>query len=622
MKIKASKSKRVSSKQRHKVERKKREHKRDLRKAAKALKDKGLGASRSKKTRNVAKLALQVSNAHPDKEVILNSVLKTREDARVDKFERRKRTRDETDNENIINAETQLQRKNLLFVPTKDSNNFSVQFLRSLDELIFPPQSEEGLGELPSVAYLITLDSRFAVQCIPWSLIDAIDQRSKEYDGSRKIVLLFAFTKVDLISFSSLISQISLVGHALSKRYNFCKNVVATVAPFSTQYDRCARHILRILNQFRMSEECSSSFMKTNLSNRICTFVVGLPNTGRRSLCKVLTTGPNESSASCVPLRSAQLQVSKVDDTTEVKFVLPNAKSVTLVSLPEDAAMRRELKDASGTDILFRSHIVVEKLTEPEIVGCSLFSAIVDKQRLAQAFCQANPTTDANNNSEFAAAEKFMRNLGRTVRQEKGFHVSPLFVSVSGTMSQQNSSNLSANVTFTSNQKSSQATLLDATYSNAAPSKLIRVSSVVASGRSKKGPKPIERIDSRNILRLGARTLVREICQGGHIPWSVMRAPHGTAVTREEVNKASQIFNLELSLEKKHSISTDSTGEADHLTELISSVHSVMRESMIFLPHDVVELSSDAIVPPQYSLGNEEEDTASGNKSASDTEEE
>ncbi|RNC38329.1 hypothetical protein TcCL_NonESM12433 [Trypanosoma cruzi] len=78
-KVRNGSSKRMTSRQRHKIERKKREHKRDLRRAANSLKKSGLGPKRTKKRRELAKMALKVSNAHPDKEAILQRVLQARE---------------------------------------------------------------------------------------------------------------------------------------------------------------------------------------------------------------------------------------------------------------------------------------------------------------------------------------------------------------------------------------------------------------------------------------------------------------------------------------------------------------------------------------------------------------
>lgn len=611
-KLRAPKSKRMSSKQRHKIDRKKREHKRDLRKAAKALKEKGLGPQRSKKTRNIAKLALQISNAHPDKETILNSVLQAREDARVEKYNRRKRDRegDSNDIENVLESPSiKLGHRQLLYIPTRDSNNFKAQFLRSLNELVFSENPPPGIGELPSVAYLITLDSRFAVQCLPWTLLDAIVEQGKLYKGERKILLLFTLTKVDLVSVSTLVTQLSLVSRSLHLRYNgsLGNNIVATIAPLSIYHDRTGRHLLRILNQFSKSEGCYCEKMNSNLNQKICVFVIGLPNTGRRSLCRVLTTDAHESSASSVPLRAAQLQIGKSEvNDVEIKFAIPNARNVTFLTFPEDSGIRNELKDASGTDVMFRSQIYIEKLSQPEIVGSALYASIIDKKVLSQAFCQAEVTVKGEQDSvanTFSAAEKFMRELGKTVRQEKGFHVSPLFVPTSGTMSQQNSSHLSANVNFTSGQKRSQETLLDATYSNATPSKLIRVSSVITTRKGRKGGlKAVERMDGRNVLRIGARTFVRELCQGRHVPWAVMRAPSRVPVNAEEIGNASMIFNQSLAQGKKYNAAeTFSTG-VEYLNEFIQTLHAIIKEIVIFLPNSVVEMDPDSIVPPQYDL--------------------
>lgn len=620
--IKAPKSKRMSSKQRHKIDRKKREHKRDLRKAAKALKEKGLGPKRSKKTRNLAKMALQVSNVHPDKETILSSVLKARENVRVEKQERRKRAREESqDTEG--NVELRLPPvvrgyRQLLYIPAKDTNNFKVQFLRSLNELVFPTEEPvEGIQELPCAAYLITLDCRFAVQCIPWTLLDAIIEQGKLYKGFRKILLLFTLTKVDLVSVSALITQLSLVAHTLHKRYggSLGKNVIATITPFSSLYEKPGRHLLKILKQFSLTEECrSTKSMISNVKEKICVFILGLPNTGRRTLGRHLTGGANEGTASSVPFRAAQLQIRKVEDAdeVEVKFAIPNAKHITFLTFPEDSGIRSELKNASGADVMFRSQIYVERLQEPEVVGCALFSAVLDKKALAQAFCQAEVMVQ--DSKKVAAAEKFLRNLGKTVRRENGFHISPLFLPASGTMSQQTSSHLSANAMFTSGQQRSQETLLDATYSGAMPSKLIRVSSVVTTSRrgNRSNNKMVERMDVKNALRLGARTFVREVCQGSHVPWAVMRAPFKIAVKPEDISSASLLFNLPLAKGLRPSSllssgETESTkSEPDHLNALIQAVYSTIKDIAIFFPNGVVEFDPDCMVPPQYDLTPEE----------------
>ncbi|EPY27592.1 hypothetical protein AGDE_10689 [Angomonas deanei] len=484
VRVRAAKSKRMSSKQRHKIDRKKKEHKRDLRKAAKALKAKGLGPKRSKKSREMAKLALQVSNSNPDKEKILSNVLMARENARVERSNKRRREQNVAESAPI--AKEIPTTRNVLYLPGKQGGNFGVQFTRSLTELVFPPPGENrSVDEIPSVAYLVTLDSRFAVQSVPWTLIDAIVEQSRVYKGTRKVLLLFVFTKMELVSTAALVSQFSLLAVELCKRYTekaFDGNLVCSFTPFSINHAKLQRHLIRVLHQFMDSDSCKTSKMRSNLDNKICAFVIGLPNTGRRSLCRVLASESNQSSVSMVPLRAAQMQLSRGADAVETKFALPNAKSITLVTFPEDFALLKELRDVSGSDILFRSQGFVERCPEPEHIACVLFEGFHDKVSLYQAFCQPAGDADVEDESEDAklkVAARFLRGLGKTVRQEKGFHVSPLFVPNAGSMGRLNSSNLTAHVGYTSGQQQSRGNLLDATYSNATPSKLVRISSVV-----------------------------------------------------------------------------------------------------------------------------------------------
>lgn len=79
-------------------------------------------------------------------------------------------------------------------------------------------------------------------------------------------------------------------------------------------------------------------------------FVIGFPNSGRRSLIHALATEANASRVSMVPLRAAQLQLitnNNNDNSTKdqnsvkgsendctMKFALPNAKPITLIQLP------------------------------------------------------------------------------------------------------------------------------------------------------------------------------------------------------------------------------------------------------------------------------------------------
>ena len=625
VKVKAPKSKRMSSKQRHKIDRKKREHKRDLRKAAKALQKSGMAPKRSKKSRDLAKLALQVSNRHPDKEQILNHVLQAREAARVVKAERkaRKGTEHDTDGTKerqaeVADAQTS-NRRQLLYISVKSSNQFREQFNRALSELVFPAAgpttAETPLLELPSAAYVVTLDARFAVQSMPWSLVDAIVDQAAVYTGGRKVLLLFTLTKVDLISAPAMVSQVALVAHALQQRYpkGFGSNLVATVVPFSVHSERAQRQFLRVLNQFRQNPSCSCKKMSSNLTGKICAFVMGLPNTGRRTLCRTLSREANETGVSTVPLRAAQLQLIRSGLTAEeeavhIKFAVPNAKAVTLVQFPEDAGMIKELRTPVGSDVLLRSLAYVERASEPEAMGCVLFDGVADKAALAQAFCvPAASEINANEKNPIKAAEKFLRELGRAVRRDGGFHVSPLFASDAGTMGKVTSSSLSGHVGFTSNQQRSQSTLLDATYSNATPSKLVHISTVMKKGKGKASKyQKVSRADAKNALRLGARTFLREMSESRHVPWAVMRAGDDVTLTLAQVGTASQLFSL-AAAEGKQMANTDELSGKAHLDALIEVLASAVRDLAVLLPNGVVEMDPEFLVAPQYSLEAEAE---------------
>ncbi|KAK7196467.1 hypothetical protein NESM_000584200 [Novymonas esmeraldas] len=634
VKVKASKSKRMSSKQRHKIDRKKREHKRDLKKAAKALQKTGMGPKRSKKARDMAKLALQVSNRHPDKEQILSHVLQARETARVVRAERRSRKGtdagavDGEAGQEVAADVRASNRRVLLYISAKDSNHFRVQFNRALTELVFPTgataataaATEDGAGaapslELPAAAYVVTVDARFAVQSMPWTLVDAIVDQAAAYTGGRKVLLLFTLTKADIVSAPAMVSQLALVGYALQQRYpqGLGDNIVATITPFSVHSERTQRQFLRVLNQFRQNKGCSNKKMPSNLAGKICAFVVGLPNTGRRTLCRTLAQEANETSVSTVPLRAAQLQLIRSGLTAEeeqvhTKFAVPNAKAVTLVQLPEDSSMMAELRTPVGGDVLFRSLAYVERAPEPEAVGCVLFDGVADKATLAQALCvsAAGGAEAGSDKTQLKAAEKFLRELGRAVRRDGGFHVSPLFASDAGTMGKVTSSSLTGHVGFTSGQQRSQSTLLDVTYSNATPSKLVHISTVMKKGKGKASKyQKVSRADAHNALRLGARTFLREMSEGRHVPWAVMRAPGDVTLTPAQVGAASEVFSLAAAEGKRLGASEEQKGTA-HLNALVEVLASAVRDIAVLLPNGVVEMSPNFLVPPQYKLESDE----------------
>ncbi|CAD2217505.1 hypothetical protein, conserved [Angomonas deanei] len=60
---------------------------------------------------------------------------------------------------------------------------------------------------------------------------------------------------------------------------------------------------------------------------------------------------------------------------------------------------------------------------------------------------------------------------------------------------------------------------------------------------------------------------------------------------------------------------------------LINALSTLMKDLLVFLPHQVVEMYPDAIAPPQYSLGDDEEEeeaetTSEESEEGSDEEEE
>ncbi|ESL08404.1 hypothetical protein TRSC58_03893 [Trypanosoma rangeli SC58] len=629
-KVKSGPSKRMTSRQRHKIERKKREHKRDLRRAAKSLKKSGLGPKRTKKTRELAKLALKVSNSHPDKEVILQRVLQAREDARVERAKRSEKPSVEEDDVHG-NVESACEvthiapslhgtKKVLKYIPVSESNNFSYQFNKVLEELVFPPPG--SLIELPSVAYLITLDARCAVQCIPWALLDAIVHGSNIYHsngGMRRVLLLFAITKIDLVSVPAVVTQISILANALCERYMKINDgeeslmltdaIRIAFCPVSKLFDKTTRHVIRILRQFLSSEQCSQSNAYCNLEGKLCSFVIGLPNTGRRALSRTLLHHGTDSGVSLVPVSAAQVQMmtTKDDNKGDLKFKLafPNAKEITLLQFPEDAVLLRELFSLSGGDVVFKPFSFIERMTSPEVVGCMLFAAAVDKIALAQSFCQPGEdfSLSCDEEQNLKRAQRFFRGLGHTVRREKGFYVSPLFVSNAGTIGKLSSSSLTASVCFTSRQQSTQTTLLEASFSNATPNKLIRISSVVAPSRGRrKSNASVQRMDSHNALKLGARTFVREICQGENVPWAVMRPPTKKCLTKTEVESASVIFDLSLCLGKRLGTLETRHDFAGHFATLLDHVASLLKQYLMFLPNKVVEFDPDCIIAPIHDL--------------------
>lgn len=700
MKTRGAKSKRMSSNQRHKIERKKREHKRDLRKAAKAMKGAGLGPSRSKKTRETARLALKISNAHPDKEQILTQILKARESAKVVRSGKRAQKKEDElqggDVEAPVVPQVASNKKNMLFIPNSRSNDFTFQFNKALEEIVYPideddldeeEKANKLHAEAPCSTYLVTVDARCAVQSAPWTLIDAIVERGAEYaaknavaaapvssspqQGKKRgreeaqpveeeslkpqkhVLILFALTKADLVSAETISTQFALLAHAVHKRYfgnqtSSSKKKVAitsdslelpggihfSITPVSTQFDRCQKHVLKILRLFAtkymVKVKKGNQAMAHNLVDKVCAFVIGLPGTGRRTLSRCLLTTGTDSAVAVVPLRAAQVQLvkSKDESRVDVRFVLPNAKNVTLVQFAEDVRHRTASSSAvAGGDIIFQSYSFLEKIGDPETIAVMVANSAVNKVGLAQAFCQAYSAgasaTDgpaATDEHMCDVAAKFLKGIGHTVRREGGFHVSPLFVAGAGSLGQISANSLTASTNFTSGQSSNASTLLDATYSNARPSKLVRVGLVNTEhmkGRkqAKQTRNGIKRADGHNALRIGARTFLREFVQSKNVPWAILRA-NNEVLTPQIVADASRVFSLALFTNKEDG--KEYANSSEYFATYLSHITSLLKDVLVLLPNGVVEFAPDSVVPVLHDL---EEPVVEESEEESDEEE-
>ena len=701
VKLRGSKSKKVTSAKRNKIERKKREHKRDLRKAAKSLQKNGMGAKRSKKSREAAKMALRISNADPDKEKVLERILQTRETVKVLRADARLQRREDVmvalaakqakdarraarvaeglpdessgDDEDASGSDVEEgvkakgSERSMVYIPNKFGWNFMYQFSKVVEDLVFPIDGEESDSEddekednsaaapktardgLPSSMFLITCDARCAVQSVPWTLVDRIvDQaeaysqavantpdRTKAKKGSAvgdKVLILFAMTKIDVVNAQTIGTQLALMDAALKERYAnspALKQLIFTLCPVSTQFDGTIKYLLRIVRWFneRKYDEYAdkdAASKACNLAGKTAVFVLGLPNTGRRSLCRALLSIGTESAVCTTSLRAARIQqqkkaVAESDDDEEaseeseekeelVKFVIPGCKIATFITLPEDEALRKLASSSVlAGDILFQSDSYVERMEEPEAVAMMIVNGVTDKTALAQAFCQ--PSFEVPNDTavdqatldrlRMKGAEYFLKGIGHTVRRDKGFTVSPLLVESAGTAGKLSSSSLLASSGF-SNQK---ASLLDSTHSSARPGKFVHISAVVtrgSSGKKAKGRRAVKRSDGSNALRIGARTFIREFCQSRNVPWAVL-AP-GAASPNISSADAAKIQMLSFNAFESNLAGCKATpavapGATCPFAIFAEGISRLMKQYLVLLPNGVIEMTPSTIAP-------------------------
>lgn len=523
-----AKSKRQSSSQRHKVDRKKRDAKRDLRKAAKVMKAAGL-KQRSKKSRETAKLALRVSNANPDKEEILKRLIVSREAAKADRLARRTASKEEaaaasasgSDVEDSdddrgpallhaaderLTAKQVQQRERKAAQDAKAAANRDKQINAMKQYLFVPPGEDVGSADkqlakivdrLPDgvPVFLVTLDARCAEQSLPWEMLDSVvaDAVARGCDRVRRVVA-FTLCKADLVPLDALAASFVNVAGAVEARYGQslktlkprgdqgirCTAPVSFLcAPFSCFVDDSAAMLLHTLRGVKNVVLEGHDVGSTNMQGKLGCAVIGLPGTGKSTLCKCLVERGTDSAVAIVPCRSIRTAQT---ESGESKIIIPGAKGVTLVTIADD----NKLKSAPimAGDVVFHSISRVEKLENPE-EAAALLAEYFDDQL---ALCQSLSLPAAPNSTIF------LKSLGRCIVREGGFQPAGSF---SGTGGSQSVSLLSAS--------NAQGAAL-----SAANLRKVRVNRRF--------------LDKRNVLRVGARTFLKQFHEGKHIVWSVLRA--------------------------------------------------------------------------------------------------
>lgn len=284
----SSTSKRQTSKNKAKVVRKRRENKRDLKKAAKAMRSSGLRI-RPKRQREKAKLALKLSSKDPNKERVLNALLLSRERVKVTKQERRQAYKEslkkqkaamengDSDNEQgegglDVEEEEEDGRKDAAWMHPISARQLEQQeraerrvehVQREEQErqrgvrrfLAFPP-GQQGSGD-PAVqlrkiisvmrlevpVFLFTLDARCALESVPWAVLDDVIATAVAFDAEEEKKagavegkarhIFFVFTRADLVSAEGLVRGAVSVANAVKERYLDTEPAVERLITFS-----------------------------------------------------------------------------------------------------------------------------------------------------------------------------------------------------------------------------------------------------------------------------------------------------------------------------------------------------------------------------------------------------
>eukprot|EP00388_Colpodella_angusta_P003232 GDKJ01011475.1.p1 GENE.GDKJ01011475.1~~GDKJ01011475.1.p1 ORF type:complete len:472 (-),score=59.09 GDKJ01011475.1:105-1436(-) len=398
-------------------------------------------------------------------------------------------------------------------------------------------------------------------------------------------------TKCDVVSAAAIGTQVALLDHALAGRYPDVaqSGVVFSACPVSIYFDNSIKHLLKMIRAYNNAVHAhvdkAASVMKTNLTGKAACFLIGLPGTGRHSLSKALATIGTDSAVIVSPLRAARVMASKEDENA-VKFVLPNSRIITIVTVPEDEQLvKQSTNNVISGDIIFQSAAFLERMQEPENVAAVLLGGCTNRTLLAQAFCQPSFNAD-----EVTDAMRFLIGIGRAVSRDRGFNVSPLLVDSAGTAGKITSSSLLASHAFTT----SKTSLLDTTLSQANPTKFVHLSSVIHKGKGGKSM-AVKKSDGQNPARIGARTFLREFVQGRNVPWAIMRPGSNDDPITAESAATLRVLSL------KHFVASskdDKVAEGPApFVQFADALSIIVSPNLVLLPRAVIEFNADAICP-------------------------
>lgn len=215
-------SKRMSSKLRHKKDRKVRESRRDMRKAAKSMKKAGL-KPRSNRKRDATRQALALSNANPDKVRILEALLNARHAPKKTKAE-------------LAAAAAAAEAAEAELPSAVQHRRFGV-FAGGSAEGGALTQLDVVLSSLHTVSdvFLFTLDGRCPAQCIPRAAVQRIIDESKERQSAGRLLIprriVFVITRCDILPLASAVSAVVHVARTIKEEFGASLAAAAKPAP-------------------------------------------------------------------------------------------------------------------------------------------------------------------------------------------------------------------------------------------------------------------------------------------------------------------------------------------------------------------------------------------------------